>query len=192
MALARYIKQFPFEEALREFAPDLRLTPADDYLMWALVSHASSLSLNDRQLRAAAPGQIHAVVADCIADWHPALREMVAQADISATFPVHIRSAQQVEPWPTCNITLLGDAIHTMTPAGGIGANTALRDAELLSQTLAEIAAGDKPLILALQEYETAMLRYAFEAVRHSRHQLGTVYKSLLPTELSVAQEAAR
>ena len=42
--------------------------------------------------------------------------------------------------WPTGPVTLLGDAIHNMTPMAGIGANTALRDADLLRRNL--IAAG--------------------------------------------------
>jgi 2-polyprenyl-6-methoxyphenol hydroxylase-like FAD-dependent oxidoreductase len=151
--------------------------------MWALVSHTSNLPLHDRQLRVAAPEELHAVVTDCVADWRPALRKMITQSDIAATFPVHIRSAQSVEPWRTGNITLLGDAIHTMTSAGGIGANTALRDAELLSQKLTEVARGEKALMPALHEYEAAMLRYGFEAVHHSRHQLGMVYKNLLPSQ---------
>jgi len=192
MALARYAKRRSFEDALRELAPDLRLTPVDDYLMWALVSHASNLPLNDEQLRAATPEELHAVVSGCIAEWHPALRKMIAEADVPATFPVQIRSAQAVEPWPTTNITLLGDAIHTMTPAAGIGANTALRDAELLSQKLAEVSHGEKPLLSALHEYETAMLRYGFEAVRHSLQQLRGLYKNLLPAEQTVESGGAQ
>jgi hypothetical protein len=29
-----------------------------------------------------------------------------------------------VPQWPTTNVTLIGDAIHTMTPGRGVGANT--------------------------------------------------------------------
>src|SRR5215472_3481013 len=38
---------------------------------------------------------------------------------------LRLRAAQPVQPWRTGNMTLLGDAIHTMTPCRGEGANTA-------------------------------------------------------------------
>ena len=69
-------------------------------------------------------------------------------------------------------MTLLGDAIHTMTPGRGAGANTALRDANLLCNALTQAASGRKPLIVAIHEYETEMLRYSTEAVLESRKQM--------------------
>ncbi len=75
---------------------------------------------------------------------------------------------EPVERWQTTNVTLLGDAIHTMTPARGVGGNTALRDAELLHHKLVDVATGGVPLVQAKEEYETAMLRYGFEAVANS------------------------
>ena len=64
---------------------------------------------------------------------------------------------------------MLGDAIHTMTPGRGEGANTALRDAELLTARLTDVAAGRSTLAEATHQYETEMLRYGFEAVHNSR-----------------------
>ena len=80
--------------------------------------------------------------------------------------PVIIRAMAPVGPWPASRVTLLGDAIHNMTPMAGIGANTALRDASLLASTLA--SARPETLVTAIGQYETAMRDYGFAAVRLS------------------------
>ena len=81
---------------------------------------------------------------------------------------IRVRSATAVEPWPTRRVTLLGDAIHNMTPMGGIGANTALRDADLLRRQLIAVAAGQRELLPALHEYVERMCAYGFAAVKQS------------------------
>ena len=63
---------------------------------------------------------------------------------------------------------LLGDAIHNMTPMAGIGANTALRDADLLRSQLTAVASGEREVMRALHEYEEQMLDYGFAAVKRS------------------------
>jgi 2-polyprenyl-6-methoxyphenol hydroxylase-like FAD-dependent oxidoreductase len=55
-----------------------------------------------------------------------------------------------------------------MTPFRGIGANTALRDAQLLGRNLIAADRGDRPLTEAIHDYETAMIDYGFAAVRTS------------------------
>ena len=77
------------------------------------------------------------------------------------TFLVTVTSARPVPPWQVPNVTLLGDAIHTMSPGRGEGANVALRDAALLCRTL---AAGERK-----EQYEKQMMHYAFHAVAESR-----------------------
>ncbi|GAA3306605.1 2-polyprenyl-6-methoxyphenol hydroxylase-like FAD-dependent oxidoreductase [Nonomuraea dietziae] len=75
-----------------------------------------------------------------------------------------IRTSIPIEPWEPTTITPLGDAIHSMTPMRGIGANTALRDARLLCQAL---TAGGDP-VAAIGGYERRMREYGFAAVRDS------------------------
>jgi 2-polyprenyl-6-methoxyphenol hydroxylase-like FAD-dependent oxidoreductase len=111
---------------------------------------------------------LHHLARNMVKEWHPALRRLIDEADIPATFPVRISSARPVKPWHTPNVTLLGDAIHTMSPGRGEGANTALRDAVLLRHALVEAAALRIPLDQAKMHYETAMLQYGFEAVANS------------------------
>jgi 2-polyprenyl-6-methoxyphenol hydroxylase-like FAD-dependent oxidoreductase len=83
-----------------------------------------------------------------------------------------------MRPWPTTNVTLLGDAIHSMTPFRGIGANTALRDAQLLSRQLIAADRGELPLLDAIHDYEAKMLDYGFAAVRTSLRAAGQFVSS--------------
>jgi 2-polyprenyl-6-methoxyphenol hydroxylase-like FAD-dependent oxidoreductase len=81
------------------------------------------------------------------------------------------RIYRPVKQWQTTNATLLGDAIHTMSPGRGEGANTALRDAQLLHHALVRVQTLGVPLAQAKADYETEMLRYGFEAVANSREK---------------------
>jgi 2-polyprenyl-6-methoxyphenol hydroxylase-like FAD-dependent oxidoreductase len=104
--------------------------------------------------------------------WHPTLRRMVAASDLGTMLLTPIRSAAPLEAWSTTNVTLLGDAIHSMPPTGGIGANTALRDAALLTTKLASVAGGERRLLPSIADYEAEMRDYGFAAVRSSLHDL--------------------
>jgi 2-polyprenyl-6-methoxyphenol hydroxylase-like FAD-dependent oxidoreductase len=104
--------------------------------------------------------------------WHPNVRRLIELSDLSTVFPINIRTSVPVVPWPSGNVTLLGDAIHTMTPGRGVGANTALRDAALLCRNLTAARDGTMPLTRAVRDYEAAMIEYGFEAVLESRKQM--------------------
>ncbi|XTZ18806.1 FAD-dependent oxidoreductase [Micromonospora echinospora] len=106
--------------------------------------------------------------------WHPHLRELLARSDPGSCLPIKVATSEPVPPWKPSTVTLLGDAIHTMTPGRGVGANTALRDATLLCRQLTTAAAGDKPLLEAVGDYEAQMLPYGFARVADSLKNNGT------------------
>jgi len=174
LGMGAYRKRGPFAEATAKFAPGLRLTDTQDFLMWTVSGWSTQaqlpLPLSDAQLRAADAETLHQLASDLVRDWHPTLRRLIQEAAVEATFPVPIRCSRPVERLQTPNVTLLGDAIHTMTPGRGEGANTALRDAALLCRSLAGVASDGMPLAQATEQYETEMLRYGFQAVANSRN----------------------
>ncbi len=108
------------------------------------------------------------IVLGMMQDWHPRLWHLGELSDPSTMTPNPIRTSVPIAHWETKRITLLGDAIHSMTPYRGIGANTALRDAALLCRNLTAVHRGEKPLLAAIHDYETEMVEYGFAAVRSS------------------------
>jgi 2-polyprenyl-6-methoxyphenol hydroxylase-like FAD-dependent oxidoreductase len=126
--------------------------------------------------------------------WHPHLRELLARADPGSCIPLQVATSEPVPPWPSSTVTLLGDAIHTMTPGRGVGANTALRDAALLRRHLAAVVNAEKTLLQAVADYETEMLPYGFARVADSLRNNGTNGDDLLykPVVGRVALLAAR
>lgn len=172
LALGMYRSRRPVAEAVAEFAPDAVLDPVPDYLMWVLVfPDASDEAPNDD------PGALHRAARKMTGGWHPDLCRLLERADVPATFSVPIRTSRPVPPWPTTRVTLLGDAIHAMTPAGGIGANTALRDAALLTKHLTDADQGTIGLNAAIACYEDAMRDYGFAAVESSLRAGGLLYR---------------
>jgi 2-polyprenyl-6-methoxyphenol hydroxylase-like FAD-dependent oxidoreductase len=139
-----------------------------DYLMVTLAATTERIGLPDEELFTLPPEKLWQVCADTTADWHPAVRELVAHADADTFFPITIRAAQRVDPWPTGPVTLLGDAIHTMPPTGGVGANTALQDAATLAGELRAVTRAEKPLLDAVAAYERVMLPRGFDTIDSS------------------------
>jgi 2-polyprenyl-6-methoxyphenol hydroxylase-like FAD-dependent oxidoreductase len=134
--------------------------------MWALTGPAGAFAAGLNGLDAAG---LHAAAMMAIRRWHPDIRRLVELASVAETTLVPIRSAVPIEAWPSSRVTLLGDAVHAMSPSRGSGANTALRDAALLASELAAAARGDKDVVQAIGDYEREMVAYGFAAVRASR-----------------------
>lgn len=101
--------------------------------------------------------------------WNPTVKTLIAYADSASFFPITIRASDRVDPWRSGPVTLLGDAIHTMPPAGGVGANTALQDAALLA---AELLSGSD-LLSAVAAYERVMIPRGFDTVESSLRMIG-------------------
>ncbi|HEY4340685.1 MAG TPA: FAD-dependent monooxygenase [Steroidobacteraceae bacterium] len=104
--------------------------------------------------------------------WHPNFRRLIQLTDPATVQSINIRTSVPLQPWPSSEVTLLGDAVHTMTPGRGAGANTALRDAAWLCKNLVEVQQGRMPIIPAIRRYEAEILRYSSEAVIASRAQM--------------------
>jgi 2-polyprenyl-6-methoxyphenol hydroxylase-like FAD-dependent oxidoreductase len=149
--------------------PGLQFDNTRDYINWGFSATADKFPADVLERRG---DDLARLVREMTPDWHPNLRQLFQLTDPSTCFPVNIKTSVPLDPWPASNVTLIGDAIHTMTPGRGVGANTALRDAVLLCARLIDVASGRIGLHAAVSHYEAKMINYGFDAVLKSRKQM--------------------
>ena len=157
----------PLPELARRLAPEVALSPMPDYWYWACVARAVDLGgvLPAERLSGA---ELRARVLQATRGWHPRLQAVFAHGDPQCLGARPIRMAAEVPAWRCERVALLGDAAHAMSPAGGLGANTALCDGAELARVLAP-AGTTAEAVAALRVWERDMRRRAEHALRLSR-----------------------
>ncbi|KAK5119104.1 hypothetical protein LTR62_000315 [Meristemomyces frigidus] len=103
-----------------------------------------------------------------VKDWHPRLKPLfdsMSEAD-AAFWKITCSTPWGVPEWTNePRVTVIGDAAHSMTPAGGNGANTAVRDSALLGKLIVDAGGFAKGIT---DKYEKEMRVYGSEAVGQS------------------------
>jgi 2-polyprenyl-6-methoxyphenol hydroxylase-like FAD-dependent oxidoreductase len=173
---------FLFGSAIEYGEPtDKQRSPDDSegYVMWGFSARRERFALpgNFETLNG---GALKAAVLAQMNDWHPALQRMVNSAEVATVTAFPVKTSVPIPPWRTGRVTLLGDALHNMTPFRGIGANTALRDAAALHRALVAVSRGEADLIPSLALYEREMIDYGFQAVRTSLKEMERLHAESL------------
>lgn len=148
---------------------------SEDALVWAYVLDRRDAPATVESM---SPTELCGCVLSRIAAWSPALHTLVRDGDVAATALIRLRSMPHLPYWKAGRVTLIGDAIHNMTPMAGMGANTALRDAAELADRLASA----RHPVTAVAGYERVMRAYANRAVALSR---GNAVRAARSTALS-------
>lgn len=161
---------FPMEpsQAAGLLTPGAQLDEQQDYL-GCIVAGRHEFFGSDDAMRAMDSDELQAFAATVLLRrWSPLAAQVVEAGASGSFFYIQMESSVPFELDACPNVTLLGDAAHTMTPSLGRGANVALHDAALLGRRLAEVAHGETSLAVALRRYEQIMMAYGFDVVRHS------------------------
>ncbi len=158
----------PPDRASELHAPRTKLPPQPDYLV-SIVGGRHEHFLRDREaMKTASSEELQAMAAEMLAAWPERAAAVIRCGDPSSFFLVDMYTSVPCSLDAPTNVTLLGDAIHAMTPTLGRGANLAMRDGALLGRALRSTARGEAELPTALAAYELEMLRYGFEVVREA------------------------
>lgn len=134
----------------------------DSYLLCAFVLRQDAAPAD---LPGLSPAGIQQAVLGMTSRWHRDLRRVLAECDQESVGYYSFQATRPVPALPDGSVTLLGDAVHTMPPVGGLGANTALRDARLLAWHLNAVASGRATLPQAIGAYGAQLRPYATAAV---------------------------
>jgi 2-polyprenyl-6-methoxyphenol hydroxylase-like FAD-dependent oxidoreductase len=141
---------------------DRLLDDTDDYVLWSVIADHRVLPDDEADAHL-----LRDTALDLTRGWNPALRRLITESDPASLGVMRFRHSTIVEPWAASTVTVLGDAVHNMPPVGGLGANSALRDAAELADRL--LAARDgAPLVPAIAAYEERMRGWGYGAVRES------------------------
>lgn len=140
------------------------LSPICDYFYWAFIGNPKVFGMVKSDFYSHSTEDILNAVHKVTHQWHPKLKALFQYADRSSLSVTPIRSSLPKEPWKSGNITALGDAVHTMSPAGGVGANTAFTDAALLTRYLIR----KNSIPEAVGDYEKQMVMYSNQAIEMS------------------------
>lgn len=146
----------------RDLAP--HLPNVQDYIYWVLIgrsAHFQTQSRGDKETLALSPQQVAGLSLEVTHDWHPSVRALfeLQERDLCSLISVSSMSPE-LKHWTSSQVTVMGDAIHAMTPAG-IGANVALQDADVLLASFLEFGVG----VEAVAAYERQMRVCACEAI---------------------------
>ena len=174
------------DQELLKAWPGLNFDNTRDYVMLGFASHGRRLPDNFMSLDGPS---LHALMLDRTSSWHPHLRKLFELSDPTTCFPLNTRTTERVEPWKSSVVTLIGDSIHTMTPGLGVGANTALLDAQILAEALVSVAKNGAPFVSAVAEYEKQMHTYAWDRVEKSLKRVNAddaIYKPGLRGDLAL------
>jgi len=137
----------------------------DDYVYWGVYLPIDRKP--DAELFKLSAAEIAQMMQDLVRDWHPSLRCLFDTQAVS----IHrvLSSPPVIATWdPQVPVTLIGDAIHAMSPTAAFGATTALQDAAVLTRELINYVHNKTTLKGALRAYETQMRQYAAAAIERS------------------------
>lgn len=157
--------------------PGYSLSPAEDYMYWALIGNRSRFGLREEQDLAFTPGELDGCLKKVITTWDPALSALFEFANPETLTMVPVKTSLPTDKWKSNNITALGDAIHAMSPAGGLGANSALYDAAILCDSLTKVAPEQMDLLDAIAAYEEKMREHSISAILASEQGGQKLYK---------------
>ncbi|ETS80907.1 hypothetical protein PFICI_08436 [Pestalotiopsis fici W106-1] len=142
----------------------LRLPEFQDYLYWVICTAKGQFSAELPKTTE----EKQRYLMDATKAWHPTLKALFSSASHERSACVWVLSSipdiEICSGIGTKSVVLIGDAAHPMSPMGGSGADTAIRTAADLAETIAEQGITPEKIV----DFERRMAILAKEKIEHS------------------------
>lgn len=154
---------------------------------WTLGSSPGVIKTPNDDYTITGPPAAH-IAKSLTSHWHERVKPLfdnMIESD-AAFWKFTCSSPDGVPEWPNDpRVTLVGDSVHAMTPAGGNGANTAMRDSALLGRLISEAwkRGEGEDWAGVTKAYEDEMRVYATAAVKQSYGQVTEQFGGELITD---------
>ena len=137
-----------------------------DYIYWVLIARTAMFGKEPGELLHLSGEESAKLSLALTEEWDPSFRALFELQDTKQSSTLRVASANpNIAPWESSSrVTLIGDAIHVMSPCGGVGAVTAMRDAALLSRVIGESGI----TTASINKYESEMRGYAHIGIQRS------------------------
>ena len=147
----------------------------EDYVYWVLIGSkeifvdASEGKATEAATLERRPEESARQSLELTKEWSSSLRSLFELQDVQQCSTLRVVSATpEIPDWePAGLVTLIGDSIHCMSPCGGVGANTAVRDAAELVRLFAG-AGHEAPTAEMVGSFEKDLRHRAFPSIMRS------------------------
>lgn len=138
----------------------------EDYIYWVLIARTTVFGRPRDELLKPSHEECAGLSLSLTQKWHDCFRVLFELQDVSQSSSLRLATVNPNLPvWDASDrITLIGDAVHVMSPCGGLGAVTALRDGALLAKVIGESGISAQ----SIGRYEDEMRGYAKTSVQGS------------------------
>ena len=135
-------------------------------MYWSMLLSSKLIGPTEDMLREALSQTPRQLGMKITSEWDPSIRCLIEhQDDTHAAIIRIISAAPDLINWtPSAQVTLIRDAIHVMSPRGGVGAATALKDAAVPTKSLIK----DGVSVTSVGAYEAEMREYAGASIARS------------------------